>query len=332
MSDVGRLTVLFAAAAGARRGYGHLVRCGVLADTLDADRHLVLRGSRTTAAAARQLGWTVHGAVTAALRRLQPDLLVVDDPSAAFARRAVRAARRVGVAVASVHDLGLGRAASDLAIDGSLLAPRRAALAREVLTGPPHAILHPSVALVRAERRARAADLVLIALGGGAHVASHGVKIAAHLVAALPGVRVELAAGFDARRLALPLPPRCRWRFAPTGLSDALSRATVAVVGGGVTLYEAVALGTPVVAFTVAPAQRPTVRAFAARGLAIGVIASGSAGQAAAAAAAGRLLQDPASARARALRGQQLIDGRGAIRVAAALRALAARGGRRDAA
>ena len=55
----------------------------------------------------------------------------------------------------------------------------------------------------------------------------------------------------------------CRWIAAPTVSADALATASVAVVAGGVTLYEACALGTPAVALAVVPAQRLTT----ARGL-----------------------------------------------------------------
>ena len=51
----------------------------------------------------------------------------------------------------------------------------------------------------------------------------------------------------------------------------ALAQATVAVVAGGTTLYEACALGTPVVAVPVVPGQTTTVRRFVRAGLAAGV-------------------------------------------------------------
>src|SRR6185295_6033720 len=53
---------------------------------------------------------------------------------------------------------------------------------------------------------------------------------------------------------------------APNGLALELATATVAVVAGGITLYEAAALGTPVVAVAVTPEQRHTIRAFAHEG------------------------------------------------------------------
>ena len=46
------------------------------------------------------------------------------------------------------------------------------------------------------------------------------------------------------------------------GLHDELARAGVAVVGGGVSLYEACAHGVAAVGVPVVAAQRPTVAAF----------------------------------------------------------------------
>ena len=56
---------------------------------------------------------------------------------------------------------------------------------------------------------------------------------------------------------------------APDGLAPWLARVDVAIVGGGVSLYEAVAAGVPTVAVPSSPAQRPTIRGFAARRLAV---------------------------------------------------------------
>jgi len=66
---------------------------------------------------------------------------------------------------------------------------------------------------------------------------------------------------------------------------------TVAVVGGGVSLYEAAALGVPAVGVPVVPAQTPTVRAFARRGAAVAVPFKASGHRAASEVVA--LLDDP---------------------------------------
>src|SRR6185295_6743281 len=151
MTSCGDLKVLFRAAAGPRRGYGHLVRCRSLARALNVRPLVALRGGRRVIETALALGCdVVTGRATRVLSRLQPDVLVVDDPIAADSHRWMRAARRVGCLVVSIHDLGLGCLDADLVIDGSITKNARA---RHGLTlaGPKYAVLDPSLF----ERRGR---------------------------------------------------------------------------------------------------------------------------------------------------------------------------------
>ena len=118
---------------------------------------------------------------------------------------------------------------------------------------------------------------ILVGLGGGQQAGS-GRSIARNLRAELdrlPGlsrVRVLLSLGLDSSggsgSAGLPagieVVPPARFR-------EALAQATVAVVAGGTTLYEACALGTPAVAVPVVPGQATTVRRFVRAGLAAGV-------------------------------------------------------------
>ena len=330
MRQTPRLRVLFRAAAGPRAGYGHLVRCGVLAQAMGVVPEVALRGTPSAVAVARRLGCRVTGAAEAG-RRLAtapPDLVVIDDPSAIEAGRWVRRARRHAVSVASIHDLGLARVPSDLQIDGSLAMVNGARPAD--LQGPEFAILDPAIPEVRARRTPRVPAKVLITLGGGAHVRALGARLATRIAAAVPAAAIDIAAGFtSSRRPALP--PRCRWIVAPAGLTDALAKASVAVVAGGVTLYEACALGTPTVTFPVTRAQRPATSAAATAGATIDAAAptiSRAMDRAANGVAA--LLAEPARAAAMGARGMALVDGRGAARVASRLRALALTGERKD--
>ncbi len=263
------------------------------------------------------------------LAAASPNLIVIDDPSAAEAARWVRRARRHGIPVASVHDLGLARVPSDLQIDGSLATVRGSRPAD--LQGPEFAILDPAIPEVRARRTPRVPGKVLITLGGGAHVRALGARLATRIAAAAPAAEIDVAAGFTRSRRRPALPPRCRWIVAPAGLTDALASASVAVVAGGVTLYEACALGTPTVAFPVTRAQRPTTAAAAAAGAAIDAAAPAIArAMDRAADGVAALLAEPARAAEMGARGIALVDGRGAARVASHLRALASIGARKD--
>lgn len=311
------LRVLFRAPAGPRRGFGHLVRCRSLARALGVRPRVALRGGRAAEEAAAALGCdVVRGSATRLLEALAPDVLVIDDPIAADAQAWVTAARRAGCLVASVHDLGIGRVDSDVVIDGSLTKNARARRGT-TLAGPRFAVLDPSAA---DDGPPRDPDAVLVALGGGPR-ARLAIEIAEAIVAAHPHARVRVAGGFMSPAAGV------HHRITATGplstLHVELSRAAVAVVGGGMSLYEACAHGTPAVAVPVVDAQRPTVRAFVARGAARGVV-RGPVRAGLVAAACVTLLADLAMQRRLSRTGRYVIDGRGALRAAAVLRRLAA--------
>ncbi len=311
--------VVFVAAAGPRLGYGHLLRCGALADALGVRRQLVLHGSTATLHRAIALGWVVHRGPDL-LAWLAPDLVVVDDPSVARVSRWVRRARTLELPVATIRDGRSGAAPGDLVIDGSFVtAPRRDS---RRLTGVGAAILRPEITRLRSKAPARRANRVVIALGGGGHVQRLGVELARAVAHRLPHASVEVAAGFTAGPRSAALPPRCHWA-PPASLARLLATAAVAVVGGGVTMYEACALAAPAVAWPVVAAQRPAVRAAAAAGAVHD--ASGrwrQASPAQVAEAVARLLADPPAAASLGRQAGRLVDGGGAWRVAIRLRAL----------
>ncbi|MEZ5284175.1 MAG: hypothetical protein R2712_05070 [Vicinamibacterales bacterium] len=81
--------------------------------------------------------------------------------------------------------------------------------------------------------------------------------LSAALAARMPG-EIHVACGFAGT--PAPALPHGHWIDAPDGLAGELARASVAIVAGGVTLYEACALGVPVVGLAVTAAQHQTVR------------------------------------------------------------------------
>jgi UDP-2,4-diacetamido-2,4,6-trideoxy-beta-L-altropyranose hydrolase len=312
---------LFRLAAGPRIGFGHLMRCRALARALHVRPLVSIRGGADARSAARAAG--CHLAGRPALSGI--DVLVVDDPSPRHARAWLVRARRAGSSTATIHDLGIGSRAADLVIDGSVTArPRRGHAT--TLRGVPFAVLHPDVAAARAQRRrlhVSARARVLIALGGGSHVFSVVRPLVAAIARHCPDATIAVAAGFS--RQSRPALGGAVWIDRRNGLARDLARADVAVVAGGVTLYEACAVGVPVVAMAVVPAQRRAVAAFARKGAAIDVGALSDPGIAVnTGAAVAGLLEDPSMRRRRSMAGLRLIDGRGAHRIAATCRALAA--------
>lgn len=324
MPIIRHVAVVFRVAAGPRLGFGHLVRCRALARALGVEARVSVRGTVATRRAAAALGLRVLTGTAGLLDRERPNLLVVDDPSAPAARAWVRAARRRGIPVASIHDAGLAHVDADLVIDGSVGAP--VTTSRATRFGPRFAVIDPGVAALRATRRPRA-GLILVAVGGGAHVFALMPPIVADLARRAPGADIRVASGFTAQ--PRPALPGGRW-LSPGDLAPALAGAHLAIVAGGLTAYEACALGVPVVAVSVVAAQQPTVRALARRGA---VVDGGALGRPGAVrrvgAAAARLLAAPSQQRRLSAAGRRLVDGRGAARVALALRTLAQQGGPR---
>ena len=331
--------VVFRVAASPRIGFGHLIRALHVSGVLGVRLRVSIRGTAAAVVTARGLGADVLRGTPDAVVHPGLGLLIIDDPSGVAAAPWLRAARRAGVPVVSFHDVGIAPLLSDLAIDGSLGAARVRGLgvdAAACRVGAAYAVLSPEVRGSRG-RRGRGpseARTILVGLGGGQQ-ARAGWPIARHLRARLdrlPGlsrVRVLLSFGLDsaAEPAAEGLPEGIEV-VPPARFRGALAAATVAVVAGGTTLYEACALGTPVVALPVVPGQATTVRRFVRAGLAAGVRSGGGVGTdewgRAAASAALALLADPSRRRDQARRGRQVIDGRGAERVAYAIAALRA--------
>ncbi|MCX6537714.1 MAG: hypothetical protein NT151_02075 [Acidobacteria bacterium] len=305
--------ILFRVAAGPRIGYGHLIRATVVGKALGVRPIVSLRGQTEARATARRLGCRlVNGSVATLLQSLQPGLVVIDDPSGVAATRFCRAVQRVGVRVASIHDLGLADCGADLAIDGSIVHPGGTP-SGPALLGPRYAILAAG-----ASHQPVRSNNVLISLGGRRRAVAW--KLARAIRRARPGMRVRIAAGLAPAGVA-PQMDGVTWLGPQRGLSHELSRAAVAIVGGGVTLYEACRMGTPVVALAVVVAQRPTVRGLARHGAARD---GGSARHITMAMReVTRLIDHPTLCHRISQAGRALIDGQGAMRVADALTRLA---------
>jgi spore coat polysaccharide biosynthesis predicted glycosyltransferase SpsG len=358
--------VLFRVAGGHRLGFGHIVRAVSLAKALGVTARLSVRGKENARRVARQLGAQLDDrSLEETLSAGTHALLVIDDPNRHTAEQALTVARRHGVAVASVHDLGIAPIASDLAIDGSIVSPRRHWPAAHALLGPRYAALDADIAGLRAYRAARVDTAsahkteampfaeeqprIVISLGGG-HRAGLSWRIGRELAMAFADVQVIVAAGFssatrgargkkDTRGAASASPcvlPNLRPLRAPEWLRLELARATVAIVAGGVTLYEAAALGVPAVAVAVVPAQRPTIAGFVRVGAAS---AAGEASDPSADVAdmiarvmrrVTRLLDDARMRERMTMAGCAVVDGQGSQRVALALERLIARPSRAD--
>lgn len=318
--------VLFRVAGGPRRGFGHIVRAVRLAQALGEPAVLSVRGTAGTVRTVRFFGASASSvSPTRALAARGLRAVVIDDPHPVHGARWVAAARRRGLVTVSVHDLGLG-APADYQVDGSVGGPWASYASERCLLGPRYAVVDPAVARARAFRlrRGPSSPRVLIALGGGPRRA-----VARALAVALrrrrPDLQIRIAGGFLASGERAS--GGVTWLAPCPTLAWELASATVAVVAGGVSLYESIAVGVPTVAGAVVPAQAPAIDAFVAAGAAVGAGPwwGGSVARStdAAAVAVVRLLDDRAAARRIGTIGRGLVDGHGASRVARAIAAWA---------
>lgn len=310
--------VLFRCAAGPRTGYGHVVRCVRLARAMKVPVAISVRGGVEARSVARRLGARTVSATSRDVTPVAWDALVVDDCSARAAAPWIAAARSRGVLSLSIHDLGLGAQGADIVVDGTVGAPHRRWRGGRWLLGPRFAVL----ALPNAQPRTPAPPFqVLLGLGGGRR-AAQAVSIATMLRDALPDASIAVALGFSA-------PSRhARAKLAASGVATvetdafgaALATADLAILGGGVSLYEACALGVPAIGVAIVRAQRRTIRAFAREGLAFdGGALTRSRDRAAArriARMARSLAANPRLRQATSRRAASTIDGLGATRVA----------------
>lgn len=294
-------------------GFGHLVRSLSLARALGVRPLLCIRGAEQVVDTAIGLGADVlTDGTPKSIGRLKPDVVVIDDPIATAARRWIEAARRAGAIVVTVHDLGLGCPDGDLVIDGSVTRQAKPSKRRVALTGARYAILDPR--LPKGASRVDSTRRVLVALGGGPRRAT-AVAIAEAIAASDAHAEIRIAGGFVSQPEHVS--PAITWVAPASSLGEELSHATVAVVGGGISLYEACAMGVPAVGLPVVSAQTSTVRAFARHGAAVGMPFQAPETRTAAAAVA--LLNDPRRRAALRQRSMNLVDGKGAQRAAAAV-------------
>jgi spore coat polysaccharide biosynthesis predicted glycosyltransferase SpsG len=301
------------------------MRARALAQCLGMNVSMSVRGGQAAKAAAGAVGPVAND--IDALKGI--DLLVVDDPSPADGRGWIARARRAGICSVSVHD-GSWTHDADIVVCGALGAERPRTPAR-ALVGARFYLLDDRLAdmrRLRTKARRRLAPHVVIALGGGQHVRRMAQRLVDAIVGECPGARIYVAAGFS-RTERQPLRD-ARWMTSRADLMRALVVADVAVVAGGVTLYEVCALGVPAVGLAVVPEQLAAIRRFSREGAALdaGDASTDPGAIDAAARGVARLIGSAALRRSSSARARALVDGRGTRRVARHVQALMARNGR----
>lgn len=188
------------------------------------------------------------------------------------------------------------------------------------LAGPSYACLDPAYWSVPPRSVSAHVKRVLIATGGG-DGSGAGARLADLLKVSLPDSQVTLVRG----PYAPPIDPPegVQVVCAPESLFDLLAGADLVACAAGQTMLEALAAATPCVALVTAENQRAQAEELRRAGALTVAYRPEQA-----ASAAGRLASDTKARELQVAAGRRVVDGQGALRVAAAVLDLCAR--RRD--
>jgi spore coat polysaccharide biosynthesis predicted glycosyltransferase SpsG len=333
-----RKTLWVRTAAGPRIGFGHLRRALILARKLRRlARPLFLLDAGDH--------WSKEQVTSAGFEHRHfyprkpwpalepPAVLLIDTRRKAGLDLLVAEARRRRVPAVSIHDLGLVPLASDVVIDGSMLAtasahPRRKA---RCFTGTPYLTLEEACARFHKQPkhiRPRIAKVV-VNLGGG-----NGSKIFRTILKGLRAVKSPLDVvglpgfcswGQEQLMGAQWNPLRFRWASHEEDAVRLMFHADLVISAGGLAAYEALCVGAPLCALSYDRHQASTVKAMARAGACLDL-------------GRGALLESsdvlhrfreldnsPELRRCMSARGRRLVDGEGTQRIVRVLRTVIAR-------
>jgi spore coat polysaccharide biosynthesis predicted glycosyltransferase SpsG len=255
-------------------------------------------------------------ATRAAIAKSRAELVLVDDYD--VSGDALTALRDVAL-VAAIDDLANRSLAIDLVINGALGAstlPYSRGPTTTWLLGEQYSLLRADFVAVP-RRVAKPVSRVLVILGG-TDPRGWTSRVVEAVVRALPETTIDAVVGPLAPEPHISA-PNVVVRRAPADLPAIMKAVDLAVSGGGQTLFELAACGTPTIAIEIADNQRPQLDALVKGGVLLQSDVS-SIG-----AAAAKLALDAEMRQHLADRAQALIDGRGAERVADTMLDLVAR-------
>jgi spore coat polysaccharide biosynthesis predicted glycosyltransferase SpsG len=307
-------------------GLGHVRRCLALATAASwAEPWLLIDGPHEVAEATERAGVATRlvppGAqpTLAAVAALGAPVLVVD--SYRLGAAAVRQHGPQPRLLTVLDDAGRFPLPADLIVSPALGLEAPPGEESRYLLGPRFAPLALEFAAVPSGP-ADGVERILVTLGGtsppvllGALVRAARAAVPSAVVDVVVGPLADATDGLSAELGGVTLHRR------PATLRPLMAAADLAVSAGGVTLLELAATATPSVAIVLVANQAAAVAGLAGAGA---VVSVGDAAEGDVAArvriALAALAADPGRRRALGARARELVDGRGAVRVAEALR------------
>lgn len=318
-------------------GFGHVERALTVAAELVAQNHqpvFVTREPSLTKAHLAKRGVTdvvtFHKAEEEADAILSagPGLVILDVGATTHAR--VEPLKSAGCFLVTFDDLGDGRYLADIVVDANLTPannPQKLKTTTRYLLGHDYVMLSPACRAARRKRRLFRPLQSLLVSGGG----SDPTGVTPHVIRALDAfdteidVDVVVGPGFaHARCLNEALLAASRAFTiveAPDDLPRRLRTADLGVLSGGITFFEAAHLGLPAVVIAQNKAQETNIAPFVAAGLTVSLgLASDNPYDRLPDAIRELAAPEKRQAISRAL--MKRVDGKGALRLAAAIKEL----------
>lgn len=328
--------VLFQTGGSAGVGFGHVRRCLSLAEELrrlGADSIFLLDGDAALVDlviaqgfAAKSVDQGLDWSTTAAdMRNLAAEVLVVDSyaPSSSYFVGLAEA----GLVTVAIDNLADRYLPVDVLVNGSAGAHQLDYRCREdtvLLLGPAYILLRTEFRGMLQRRISPSIRRVLITVGGSD---AEGLtpRLMGWIADILPDASLDVVIGplFNSQetieRLAASLTCETCLHFQPASMCQLMLDADLAVCGGGQTLYELAATGTPAVAVRVADNQTGNLRSLEEAGVLAWAGDSHDSQLRAALIRGIGGMADTTSRESQSERGRQVVDGQGAERVASAI-------------
>jgi spore coat polysaccharide biosynthesis predicted glycosyltransferase SpsG len=323
--------VVFVVAGGRDIGFGHVRRCLSLAEHLEADGGHVRFVTTSEEVGAFLSGSAVAVEVVPPPEKLlrvtrllrKPAAWVVDDPHASA--ELLRALRR-DAPLFCIDDTGDRPLPADVVVNGSAGAeglPYDRAGGTRYLLGPKYILLRKSFATGPARQPLSRVARRLIVLTGGGEAGASSRRILPLIAETLPAAHVDLVVGpFGSPPAAEGSRDAVVVHRMPADLRALMLGADLAVTGGGQTAYELAASATPAIGVRLTENQRINLEGLARAGALVDLGAPDDHDfPQRFRTALRRVAHDPEVRRAMGTEGRRLVDGHGAARVAACLRA-----------
>lgn len=318
--------------ADAKSGFGHLIRVVTLADALrenGLDVRLALSGDQSAFTWAQ-----LHGYRPRRRKRFEPEEISLDDLPAAvvvdsylYSRKYLAAWRQAGVKTIIIDDLADRSLRANLVINPNIIAEEFRFTyeqngCRRLLLGLEYALIRPEIQAERNTPPAR--EPTVLVIFGATDVGGRTARVIQGLAEATQPFRLEAVIGPGAQtaveveravEMGKARGRQVEMLTAPQDFAWQMARATLAVSAGGVTATELACLGRPAVLVPVAENQIMAAHQWQEKN--VHRLVKDPSDMIGLRAQVGLLLDSPNVRQAMSAIGRQLVDGRGASRVAA---------------